>query len=83
MATAKKKDSAAGGDKPDKWPFGKKNYIMFGIALVTIIVGFILLAQGSITLAPILLVIGYGLIPFAIMARGKPEETQSEPGDLA
>ena len=56
---------------------------MFGIALVTIIVGFILLAQGSITLAPILLVIGYGLIPFAIMARGKPEETQSESGDLA
>jgi uncharacterized membrane protein len=39
--------------------FTKKNSIFFGIGLVLIILGFILLAAGSIVLAPILLVVGY------------------------
>jgi len=67
------------------WPFGMKNYVLFGVALVILIVGYICLGYGddpnhpvTLTLAPILLVIGYLIIPFAIMARGKREPAQSE-----
>jgi len=57
-----------------KWPFGKKNYLIFALAMVVIIVGYIALGQGSITLAPILLVLGYCvLIPIALVIRGRPE----------
>lgn len=48
----------------------RKNWILFGAALGCIAVGYGVLAAGSITLAPILLVAGYCvLIPWAIMAR--------------
>ena len=48
----------------------RKNGILFGVALLDIILGYVLLRTGSITLAPILLVTGYCvLIPWAIMAR--------------
>lgn len=53
-----------------KWPFGKKNYIVFGLAMLSIILGYITLGNGSITLAPILLVLGYCiLVPVAILIR--------------
>lgn len=39
--------------------FKKKNILMFGIGLVFVIIGFILLAAGDIVAAPILLVVGY------------------------
>lgn len=62
-----------------EWPFGRKNYIVFGIALIVIIIGYFALSQDDITFAPILLVIGYCvLIPIAIMIRSKPK-TASEP----
>lgn len=61
-------------DHAMEWPFGRKNYIYLAVSLGVIIAGFISLASGSITLAPILLVLGYGMIPFAIMARGRSEE---------
>jgi len=55
-----------------EWPFGPKNYYIFGAALLVIIIGYISLASGSITLAPILLVLGYCvLIPISIMIDGK------------
>ena len=60
-----------------KFPFTKKNWTWFGIGLVTIVLGYVLLsippADGflSLTLAPILLVVGYCvLIPTAILIRG-------------
>jgi len=40
-------------------PFGRTNYILMAAALVAIILGYISLGSGSITLAPILLVLGY------------------------
>ncbi|MEO0091862.1 MAG: hypothetical protein ABIK61_04030 [candidate division WOR-3 bacterium] len=50
--------------------FKKKNYILFLIGVVTIITGFIALSKGSITLAPILLVVGYViLIPLSIILK--------------
>ncbi|HUV30064.1 MAG TPA: hypothetical protein VMY05_03070 [Acidobacteriota bacterium] len=78
---AKKKETPAGSDRTFEWPFGKKNYVLFVVAMVIIIAGFIALGQGSITLAPILLVLGYGLVPFAIMAKGKREEREPQAGD--
>lgn len=39
--------------------FSKKNTMFFGIGLILVIIGFILLATGDITLAPIVLVVGY------------------------
>ncbi len=51
-------------------PFGKKNYIIFAAAAAVILVGYIALSRGSITLAPILLLAGYlVLIPWGILAK--------------
>lgn len=42
--------------------------LYWGIALATLLVGFIDLARGGVTIAPILLVIGYCiLVPLAIL----------------
>ena len=42
--------------------------LFWGLALVTIVVGFVDLARGGETVAPILLVIGYCvLVPMAIL----------------
>ncbi|KPK70513.1 hypothetical protein AMJ71_02925 [candidate division TA06 bacterium SM1_40] len=50
--------------------FTMKNYALFAIGIVAIGAGFFTLARGSITLAPILLVLGYCvLIPVAILLR--------------
>ena len=61
-------------------PFTRKNYLAFAVALALLIVGYICMAippaNGflSLTLAPILLVAGYGVaFPYAIMARDKPK----------
>jgi len=59
------------------WPFGKKNYLFFGLALVVIAAGYILLGQGSITAAPILLVLGYCvLVPVALVVRDGKSDTE-------
>ena len=64
--------------------FSKKNFALLGLGVATIIVGFILLAQGqdpeigpvydsplSMTYAPIVLVIAYVVIlPWAIISKG-------------
>jgi hypothetical protein len=39
--------------------FGAKNYVCLAAAVVSLVVGYWLLAQGSTTAAPILLVLGY------------------------
>ena len=61
-------------------PFKKKNYIAFAVGLGLLLVGYICLAQPpangflSLTLAPILLVLGYCVVfPYAILAREKPK----------
>ena len=57
-------------------PFTSKNYILFAIGLLVIVIGYITLGYGSITLAPILLVLGYCvIIPVAIMVNGGKEKT--------
>ncbi|MFZ1684781.1 MAG: hypothetical protein WAU88_11745 [Candidatus Zixiibacteriota bacterium] len=67
---------------PEKWPFGKKNYYWFGAALVTMIIGFVLLGTGSITLAPLLLVIAYCvLVPVAILVKDEPKSDTGGPSE--
>jgi len=58
------------------WPFGKKNYTLFLIGLVTIIIGYFLMYTGetssfqSIVLSPFILIIGYCvIIPIAIFKK--------------
>ena len=70
MAKKEKKTASEGFE----WPFGPRNYILFAIGIIVIVVGYISLSAGSITLAPILLVLGYCvLIPVSIIIRGKSE----------
>jgi len=59
-------------------PFTKSNYQIFAVGILIVIIGYVALAQGppnsfwSLTLAPILLVIGYCVvIPFAILYQKK------------
>ncbi|MCP4442806.1 MAG: DUF3098 domain-containing protein [Aureispira sp.] len=88
---------------PNPLVFGKDNYIVMGIGLALILVGFLLMSGGSmpdpdtwddniiystrrITLAPLVVLIGLGVIVFAIFrssgsdssSRGGEEENEME-----
>jgi len=63
----------------------KVNFIIFGIGILAIIIGFFVMASGdtysfrSLSLAPIILLIGYLIIiPVAILYR-KKKSTETEP----
>ena len=71
-------------------PFTKVNYILFGVGLILIVVGYVALSKGpwdsfeSLTLAPILLILGYCvIIPLAIIyhKRNNQEQKQESQGD--
>ena len=62
----------------DSWSYDKENYVLFGAGIITIILGYIIMATGdtysfqSLSLAPILLFIGYIiLIPIALFYKKK------------
>ena len=62
----------------ESWSLSKTNYILFGIGLILIILGYILMGKGevysfqSLTLAPIMLFIGYIIvIPTSLIYRDK------------
>jgi len=58
--------------KKSSFIFTRKNYLTLVAGLVVIIAGFITLRMGSITLAPLLLVLGYCvIIPIGILLRPK------------
>jgi len=60
-------------------PFTRQNYLLMGAGLLAIIVGYISLGSGSITLAPILLVLGYCvLFPLGIIWGGRKEKNAEE-----
>lgn len=57
------------------------NYIMMAAALVVIAVGFITLSKGSITLAPVLLVLGYCvLVPLSLLVKFPPTSQSKSNG---
>jgi len=64
-----KRNGAGAGDLR----FGTRNYTALGAALACIVVGFALLSRGSITAAPILLVLGYCvLVPYGLATGRRP-----------
>jgi hypothetical protein len=82
-----KKITRKGTKKKDTLPFSKTNYLLFGVGILILVLGYIALAQGpwdsfwSLTLAPILLVIGYCVvIPLAILyhKKNRNEEAKAE-----
>jgi hypothetical protein len=55
--------------------FGPVNYALLGAALVSIVIGYVLLDRGSITAAPLLLVLGYVvLIPAGLLIGSRTSE---------
>jgi hypothetical protein len=60
--------SAKRGAAPASLRFSRVNLILGAAGLVALALGYVLLAQGSITAAPLLLVLGYVfLVPLAII----------------
>ena len=58
--------------------WGVLNSALLGIGVVVLVAGYVILARGSLTLAPILLVTGYCvLVPASLLVRGRT----SEPGE--
>jgi len=56
--------------------WGRANVILLGLGLASLVWGYMALARGSRTLAPILLVLGYcGLIPASLLFRGRGTAT--------
>jgi len=69
------------GKTQDHLPLERANLILFAIALGVIVAGYLTLAAGSITLAPILLVLGYCvLVPVAIVYRSRRRVLDAGPG---
>lgn len=65
--------------------FTRRNYLLFGIGLLAIIIGYIVMATGetysyqSLTIAPIILLIGYlVVIPIALLYRKKDRTGKSD-----
>jgi uncharacterized membrane protein HdeD (DUF308 family) len=68
-----------------KLPFTQTNYQLFGLGIVVILLGYFALAQKpvdgfwSLTLAPILLVVGYCvIIPVAIFYQKKDKNSSTK-----
>ena len=58
------------------WNFNKINYMLFGVGILTIIIGYILMITGEtdsyqvVKVAPVILLIGYiVIIPLAILCK--------------
>lgn len=78
MAKSEKSKVIKSGKKEIIFPLEKENYIILGVGLVIIILGYIALSGNAVegffrlTVAPILLVIGYCvIIPLGIMYKRK------------
>lgn len=74
-----RKTSAETGEEAHlRW--SRRNYAILGAGGVAIVAGFVLLALGDKTFAPILLVGGYlGLIPWGLLAGGRRDATDRRP----
>ncbi len=56
------------------------NWVLLAVAIVLIVLGFFSLSKGSVTLAPILLALGYCVVvPLALLLRfGRKQEKKDE-----
>ena len=54
--------------------WGRNNSLLLGLGVAVLVAGYVALSKGSITLAPVLLVLGYcGLIPASLLLRGRDQ----------
>ena len=81
------KDSDSNTSLFESWDFSTPNYVLFGIGLALIIVGYFVMAAGevnsfqSLTIAPIMLFIGYIIfLPAALIYREKSPEVEENLG---
>ncbi|MBI4551873.1 MAG: hypothetical protein HY710_06375 [Candidatus Latescibacteria bacterium] len=59
-------------------PFQRRQSLLFGIGLAVILTGYLTLSQGSITAAPLLLVVGYCLLlPLVFIWRGRSDRAKT------
>lgn len=67
-------------DKKNTLYLNKVNWTIFATGILSIILGYIFLARESLTLSPILLVLGYAvLIPISLVFKGfKGKESKKE-----
>ncbi|MEO0088669.1 MAG: hypothetical protein ABIK77_05990 [candidate division WOR-3 bacterium] len=71
MAKDKKKEAKKIKESP-LIHFKRNNYLLLILGIITIILGYVVLSTGDITIAPILLVLGYCvLIPLALLLKFK------------
>jgi hypothetical protein len=92
MAKVEKTKSTGKTKLNETFPLEKENYIILGVGLVVIILGYLALSGNTVegfsqlTVAPILLVLGYCvIIPVGIMYRKKEKKdstTPSMPGQV-
>ena len=61
-----------------EWPFNKTNYALFGIGIVTIVIGYLIIAYNTVDssestkIGPIMLFLGYCvIIPISIIYNRK------------
>lgn len=52
----------SGGSGKRWFGLGPVNYALFAAAVVSIVIGYVLLDRGSVTAAPMLLVLGYAVL---------------------
>ncbi len=67
-----------------EWDFQRRNYVIFGLGIAVIFLAYVIMALGetnsfqSLTLAPVMLVIGYlVIIPLAIIYRPRRRSPDS------
>ena len=78
MSNLFQNDKESSGNIFNSWSYDKENYIIFSVGIITIILGYVIMATGdtysfqSLSLAPVLLFIGYIiLIPIALLYKKK------------
>ena len=84
MAKADKSKSAKKGKVDTGFPLQRENFIILGIGLLVIVLGYVALSGNTVegfsqlTVAPILLVLGYCvIIPVGIMYRKKKKTVEN------
>ena len=78
MGNLFRNNKESSGNIFDGWSYDKENYVLFGAGIITIILGYIIMAIGdtysfqSLSLAPVLLFFGYIiLVPIALLYKKK------------
>lgn len=85
----KSKKSSSRQKKEFSFPLKKENFMIIGIGIVLLVIGYILMSQNSVdgfmptVVAPILLVIGYCVvIPYGILKKEKTETAETKSEDI-